>query len=522
MSMASLTMTRRSGAALLVGLLGLAAPAPAQERVDLLIRGGSVYDGTGGPARLVDIGVVGDRITFVGEAPRSMVALRTIDATGLVVAPGFVDPHTHTDSDVRDPLRRGLAGFLLQGVTTVVIGNDGGGPFDIGATRATLNRAGIGANAAYLVGHGTIRRKVMGMASRAPTAAELDSMRTLVAGAMRAGAFGLSTGLYYAPGSYAETAEVVELARVAAAAGGYYDSHIRDESSYTVGLLGAIDEAIRVGREAGIPVHIAHIKALGVDVWGKSDEVVARILAARAAGQRVTADQYPYQASGTSVGASLLPRWAEAGGRDSLLGRIADSAIRARLKTEMTENMRRRGGAESLLITGGKWKGKRLSEVATATGAAPIDAALAIIKAGDAGVASFNMSDADIVRFMRQDFVVTGSDGSGGHPRKFGTFPKKLREYVLDRGIVTLPRAIQASSAQTAGIVGLTDRGTLAAGRFADIIVFDSTTIRDRSTYEAPETPAVGMRYVVVNGKLAVDQGRVTGVLAGRALGRDR
>ncbi|MCC7134040.1 MAG: amidohydrolase family protein, partial [Gemmatimonadales bacterium] len=274
--------------------------------------------------------------------------------------------------------------------------------------------------------------------------------------------------------------------------------------------------------EAGIPVHIAHIKALGVDVWGKSDEVVARILAARAAGQRVTADQYPYQASGTSVGASLLPRWAEAGGRDSLLGRIADSATRARLKTEMTENMRRRGGAESLLITGGKWKGKRLSEIATATGAAPIDAALEIIKAGDAGVASFNMSDADIVRFMRQDFVVTGSDGSGGHPRKFGTFPKKLREYVLDRGIVTLPRAIQASSAQTAGIVGLTDRGTLATGQFADIIVFDSTTIRDRSTYEAPETPAVGMRYVVVNGKLAVDQGRVTGVLAGRALGRDR
>jgi N-acyl-D-aspartate/D-glutamate deacylase len=495
--------------------------ARAQTRVDVLIRGGSVYDGSGGAPRLADVGIVGDRIAFVGEAPASTVATRVIEARGLVVTPGFIDPHTHTDADVRDPLRRGLPGYLLQGVTTVIIGNDGGGPLEIGAVRRQLER-GIGVNAAYLVGHGTIRRAVLGMAARPPSPSELDTMRAMVAQAMAEGAFGLSTGLYYAPGSYAETSEVIELAKVAAAAGGYYDSHIRDESSYTVGLLGAIDEAIRVGREASIPVHIAHIKALGVDVWGKSDDVVARILAARASGLRVTADQYPYSASGSSIGASLLPRWAEAGGRDSLLGRIARAASRAKLVVEMTENLRRRGGPESLLLTSGRWRGKRLAKLATELGLSPIDAALEIVKAGDASVASFNMHDADIDRLMMQEFVVTGSDGSAGHPRKYGTFPRKLRHYVLDRGVISLTRAIRASSAQTAEIVGLTDRGTVAPGRFADVVVFDSTAIADRSTYEAPELLSVGIQFVLVNGKIAVDRGRPTAVLSGRALRRER
>ncbi|MEZ4457892.1 MAG: amidohydrolase family protein [Gemmatimonadales bacterium] len=271
-----------------------AAPAAAQTRVDLLIRGGSVYDGNGGAPRRTDVGISGDRIVFVGEAPRGLVATRTVDARGLVVAPGFIDPHTHTDGDVRSPVRRGLPGYLMQGVTTVVTGNDGGGPVDVGGVRAELNRTGVGTNVVYLVGQGSVRRTVMGMTARAPTAAELDRMRSLVRAAMADGAAGMSTGLYYAPGSYSSTEEVIALAKEAAAAGGYYDSHLRDESSYTIGLLGAVDEAIRIGREAGWPVHISHIKALGTDVWGKSDEVIARIPTARAAGQRVTADQYPY------------------------------------------------------------------------------------------------------------------------------------------------------------------------------------------------------------------------------------
>ena len=509
-------MIARVAAAL---LLGLTSAAVAQGRLDVLIRGGSVYDGTGGAPRIADIGIRGDRIVFVGTAPTGAAALRTIDAKGLVVAPGFIDPHTHIDEDLRDPIRRRLPGFLLQGVTTLVTGNDGGGTPAVGTARARLAQ-GVGANIAFLVGHGAVRGAVLGMAARAPTATELDSMRSLVSRAMGDGAFGLSTGLYYAPGSYATTDEVIELAKVAQAAGGYYDSHIRDESSYTIGLLGAIDEAIRIGLESGIPVHISHIKALGVDVWGKSDEVVARILAARAAGQRVTADQYPYTASGTSVGAALLPRWAEAGGRDSLKSRFARSEIRAKIVTEMTENLRRRGGAEALLITEGKWRGKRLAEVAAATKAPPIEAAIAIILTGDAAVASFNMNEADIDRFMMQSFVVTGSDGSAGHPRKYGTFPRKIRRYALDRGVISLARAIEASSGQTAGIVGLVDRGVLAPGKFADVVVFDSTAIIDKSTYEAPAAPAAGIRFVVVNGRLAVDAGRPTGALAGRALAR--
>lgn len=499
--------------------LGLASTGQAQERLDVLIRGGSVYDGTGGAPRIADIGIRGERIVFVGTAPTGATATRTIDARGLVVAPGFIDPHTHVDEDLRDPTGRRLPGFLLQGVTTLVTGNDGGGAIDIGAARGRL-AGGVGANIAFLIGHGSVRGAVMGMAARAPTTAELDSMKALVARAMRDGAFGFSTGLYYPPGSYSATDEVIALARVAHAAGGYYDSHIRDESSYTIGLLGAIDEAIAIGRASGIPIHISHIKALGVDVWGKSDEVIARILAARAAGIDVTADQYPYTASGTSVEAALVPRWAEAGGRDSLKSRLARAETRTRIAAEMTENLRRRGGAESLLITGGQWKGKRLSEIAKATGATPIDAAIAIVAGGDAGVASFNMNDGDIDRFMAQTFVVTGSDGSAGHPRKYGTFPKKLRHYVLDRGVISLARAIEASSRQTAGIVGLEGRGTLAPGLFADVVVFDSTTIADKATYESPAAPAVGMRYVMVNGRLAVDQGKPTGILAGRALTR--
>lgn len=500
-------------------MLGLASAGRAQGTLDVLIKGGSVYDGTGGAPRIADLGIRGDRIVFVGTAPAGTAARRTIDAKGLIVAPGFVDPHTHIDEDLADPVRRRLPGFLLQGVTTLVTGNDGGGSPGVAAARARLAQ-GVGANVAFLVGHGAVRGAVLGMAARAPSGAELDHMRALVAQAMREGAFGLSTGLYYAPGSYAATEEVIELARIAHAAGGYYDSHIRDESSYTIGLLGAIDEAIRIGREAGIPVHISHIKALGVDVWGKSDDVVARVLAARATGLRVTADQYPYTASGTSVGSSLLPRWAEAGGRDSLKSRFGRPDLRAKIAAEMVENLRRRGGAEALLITEGKWRGQRLAQVAKSTGVTPVAAAITIIGGGDAAVASFNMNDADIDRFMAQSFVVTGSDGSAGHPRKYGTFPRKIRRYALDRGVISLTRAIEASSGQTAAIVGLVDRGLLAAGKFADVVVFDSTAIIDKSTYESPATPAIGMRFVVVNGRLAIDRGRPTGALAGRALAR--
>jgi N-acyl-D-aspartate/D-glutamate deacylase len=493
--------------------------------VDLLIRGGTVVDGTGSPSRVADVGIRGDRIAFVGDAASSEVtAARTLDATGLVVAPGFIDPHTHTAGDLSSAERHANLDYLMQGVTTVVTGNDGSSPLNIGDTFAQWTRDGIGPNAALFIGEGSVRLKVMGMSDAKPTATELDSMRALVAKGMRDGALGLSTGLYYAPGSYASTEEVVQLAKVAASYGGIYDTHMRDESSYTIGLVGAVDEAIRIGREAGIPVHISHIKALGVDVWGESDTVIALIDSARAEGVQVAACQYPYTASGTSVGASLLPRWAEAGGRDSLLARMRDSATRAKLETDMTENLRRRGGADALLITGREdsaLTGKTLAKVAAERKVSPIEAALEIVKNGDAGVASFNMKESDIENFMKQPWVATCSDGSSGHPRKYGTFPRKLREYVYEKHLLTLEQAVHASSGLTAQILRLDSRGTLAPGKFADVIVFDPATVRDQATYEEPRLLATGMRYVFVNGKLTVDQGEYTGVLPGRVVKRE-
>ena len=250
----------------------------------------------------------------------------------------------------------------------------------------------------------------------------------------------MSSGLYYAPQSYGTTEEVIEMAKVAAKYGGIYDTHLRDESSYTIGLLGAIREAIRIGHEAGMPVtHLAH-QGVRHDVWGRSDSAIAIIEAARAAGDKVSANQYPYTASGSSVGASLLPRWAEVGGRDSLRARVADPATKARLVTDMTENLRRRGGAKSLLITSTRDTsilGRTLEQVATARDVSPVEAAIQIIVAGDASVASFNMNEKDIEAFMKRPWVMTGSDGSGGHPRKYGTFPKKWSEYVRGKKVLT-------------------------------------------------------------------------------------
>jgi N-acyl-D-aspartate/D-glutamate deacylase len=511
----------------LLSLLLLTAP-PA-DSVDLLIRHGTVYDGSGGAARHVDVGIRGDRIVFVGDASRAGLAPKqTIDATGLIVAPGFIDPHTHSFEGLPDlsEARRKNPGALMQGVTTVVLGADGRGPLDVARVLTASERLGLGNNTYALAGFGTARARVMGASSAPASPAQIDSMRALIAHAMSEGAFGVGSGLFYAPQSYASTEEVIAVLKGATPYGGVYDTHQRDESSYTIGLLNSVREAIRIGRETGLITNIGHVKALGVDVWGYADSVLALMRAERAAGHMVVADQYPWTASGTSLVAALVPRWAESGGRDSLRLRIADPAVRERMLVEMRDNLRRRGGDSTLLLTGGAaaarpFVGRTLKQVAALKGTGAVEAALELIRTvGDMGVASFNMTEQDIETFMKDPFVMTSSDGSGGHPRLYGTYPRKIRRYVLDKPVISMERMVRASSGQVAQVYGIPERGELKEGYFADVIVFDPKTIREQATYLEPEKLSVGMRWVLVNGRAAVANGVPTGALAGRAIRR--
>jgi N-acyl-D-amino-acid deacylase len=493
------------------------AQDPAQP-IDLIIRGGSLIDGSGSPPIKADIGITGDRIVFVGPSA-GRKAKREIDAAGLVVTPGFIDPHTHTAGDLSDPKRSRNDAYLMQGVSTVATGNDGDSPTAIGATLDRWNQRGIGTNAVLFIGQGTVRREVMGMTDAKPTPEQMDRMKGLVEAGMNEGAIGISTGLYYAPGSFSSTKEVIELARIAGVHGGIYDTHMRDEGSYSIGLLGSVRETIRIGREAHLPVMISHIKALGADVWGKSADVIALIDNARKAGVNVTASQYPYTASGTSVTAALVPRWAEADG--ALLKNLNDTSLRPRLTGEIGQNLARRGGADSLLMTASpdpSIVGKTLAVIAHERNESPVDAAIEIVKAGGSGVASFNMKESDIEAFMLQPWVMTCSDGSPGHPRKYGTYPRKLRLYVYEKHLIPLEFAIRSSTSLPAETLGLKDRGLLKAGYFADVLVFDPRTFNERTTYQAPTILSTGVQYLTVNGQLAIDNGSLTPALAGRAL----
>ena len=369
------------------------------------------------------------------------------------------------------------------------------------------------------IGQGTVREAVMGMSDAKPTAQQMEQMKALVDKAMQEGAIGLSTGLYYTPGSYSSTEEVIELAKVAAAHHGIYDTHMRDESSYSIGLLASVQETIRIGEEAHLPVMISHIKALGTDVWGQSKDVIAMIDAARKRGVDVIASEYPYTASGTSVAASLVPPWAMVDGK--MLANLNDPAIHPRLVKEMTENLRRRGGADTLLMTSARDKsiiGKTLAQIAAERKESPIDAALEILRNGGSSVASFNMKESDIEAFMREPWVMTCSDGSTGHPRKYGTFPRKFHEYVFARHVISLEAAVRSSTSLTAETLQLKDRGLLKPGYFADVLVFDPKTYNERATYVEPEVLSTGVRFLTVNGQLAVDNGSLTTALAGKAL----
>ena len=514
----------------------IARPARGHQarQVDVLIRGGALHDGSGAAPRVGDLAIANGRIAGVGDLA-GWSAARTIDAGGRVVAPGFIDTHSHAAESL---VRKGLhsAGALLaQGITTIVANPDGGGPIDLEAQRTRMRVLGLGVNVAPLVGHGSIRSAVLGGDDRAPTGTERDRMRTLVRTALQAGAFGLSSGFFYTPGAYATTGEVTDLMRVAAETLGrsaVHTSHIRDEGTYSVGVVQAVDEIIAIAEDSTTTGVVTHMKALGPDAWGRTTECAARIDAARARGVAVWADQYPYEASGTSLFAALVPRTAQEGGRTALVTRLADPAVRAALLPEVRENIRRRGGAASLMVAfhppDRSVEGLSLEAIARQRQTTAEDAALSLIARHDTATVSFNMSMDDIEFLMRQPWMMTCSDGAiylpgegKPHPRGHGAFTRKLTAFVRDRKTLTLEQALHGMTGLPAQVFSLAGRGVLREGAHADVVVFAPAALRDEATYQDPHRHASGMSYVFVNGVAAVDDGRPTLALAGVSLRRE-
>ena len=526
---------------LLVAAAALAAacsngpPPEAEAGPAVLFRDGRILDGTGNPWYLGDVLVVGDRIARVGVIPAEEVpaGAREVEAAGLTIMPGFIDPHSHAGSGLATPELRAGEPVIRQGITTVMVNPDGGGEVDLAEQGRRFREGGIGVNVALMIGHGAVRREVLGMEDRPPTAEELERMAGLVRSGMEAGAFGMTGGLYYAPGSYAANDEVVRLAAEIAPFGAFI-SHIRDESDYNIGLVAAVEEVIEVAETHGIRGVVTHFKALGPPVWGLSREATAAIDAARARGVEVFADQYPYEASGTSIVGALVPRWALAGetmpGMPSPLeNRLHSPADRARLRAEMLVALERRGGAGTLLLSRHRadtaLEGRYLSDLAEEWGLEPIDAALRLLDAGGAGLVSFNMSEADIAHIMTREWTMGSSDGGlvpagegRPHPRYYGAFPRRIARYVRERGVLTLAEAVRGMTSLPATVFRMPDRGQVAPGRIADLLVVDVDRFRDVATYEDPHALAEGIVHALVAGVFAIEDGEATGALAGQVL----
>jgi N-acyl-D-aspartate/D-glutamate deacylase len=510
-----------AGASLFAVSSAQAASAPA----DFIITGGTVYTGADQPPTTVDVVIVGDKIAYVGpNAAARYTAKRTVSAAGKIVSPGFIDGHAHPGSFLNSPDAKQRANYpwLYQGSTTLMIGVDGGGTYDIADMAAKYGKDGIGSNVAPYVGFGPVRVAVLKNDNRDPTPAELEQEKALVKRGMCQGAWGISTGLYYAPQTFAKTEEVIEVTKEAAKRGGIYDTHQRDESTYTVGVMNSVAEVLRIGREAQIPVHIGHIKVLGVEVAGKAPEIIAQINAARAQGMLISADQYPWTASSTGINAAFLPRWAEDGGRQALLKRFDEPVQLEKIRTEGRDFMRKRGGADKTLLISQnqEWTGKTLQQQADDWKIEPIDAVIRIIKTGNNGgsIASFNMTEADIGAFMKQPWLVTSSDGSDNHPRQYASFARKYEKYVTQDKVISLAEFIRSSTGRPADIYGLEKRGYLREGYFADITVFDPKNFKQKADYVKAKELSEGVEQAFINGKAAMLDGKPTDALAGQVL----
>lgn len=492
---------------------------------DILLQNGILHRGDGAPPTIGHVAIRDARIVATGVFEPGNIE-KVIDCQNLVICPGFIDLHNHSDSPILEPATRACTNYVTQGCTTIVTGNCGAGPIDVGDYYDKIESRGVGLNVAHLLPQGRLRREVLRYEDREPSKTEQAKMNKIAEKAMQEGAWGMTTGLIYVPSSFAKTSEIVQIAKVVGRYGGIYASHIRNEGT---GLLEAVNEALSIGRQAEVPVHISHYKSSGQDAWGLVRVATESIKTARAAGQIVTADQYPYSASSTSLGATLFPAWSFAGSRDQLLARLKDKVDGKRIRDAITAKLKILDGGQRLQIASygpnPEWAGKRLAEIAKSEGKTPLELALSMQKAGGAAVVNHSINEQDIRFVMSLPWVATASDGGAKipnatvpHPRSYGTFPRKLGYYSIRENAVSLEQAIRSSTGLPADILGMKDRGYLRKGQFADIVVFDPEKISDTATFEDPHRYSVGISHVFINGKPVLSHGVPTGVLAGRSL----
>ena len=521
---------RRSVIAAVVILFALVAPRAQSPAYDILITHARIVDGTGSPWYRADLAIKGDTIAKIAPSITAQAG-RTIDAGGQVVAPGFIDIHTHARRGIFDVPT--ADNYIRQGVTTLIEGPDGSSPLPIKPFFERLIALHFTPNFALFVGQGTVRDQIIGSINRKATPDEIEKMRVLVRQGMEDGAFGLSSGLFYVPGTFTPTAEVIELAKVAGRMGGIYISHMRDEAS---NVTRSVEETIEIGEKGGLPTQVTHHKIIGKGNWGKSVDTLRMIDEARARGIDATIDQYPYTASSTSIQAALLPAYALEGGRDEVLKKLK-SSMRSELKKETARLiMDERGGGDpqNVQIAACNWDhsldGKRLGDITKGRGMAPTienaaETALWLVEQGGCSGIFHAISEEDLQRILKHPATMIGSDGeipifgrANPHPRSYGTNARVLGRYVRDLKVITLEDAIRKMSGFPAARLGLADRGVLKEGIKADVVIFDPNTIRDKATFEQPHQYAEGVSTVIVNGQIAFENGKMTAARPGRVL----
>jgi len=504
----------------------------SQEKYDLAVVNGLVIDGSGNPWFKADIGIKNQKIVAIKDRIAAGEAKKIIEASGLIVAPGFIDIHTHADREILDI--PGCENYITQGVTTLVGGNCGGHEFPLAKLFQEISKKGIACNFASLAGHNTIRREVMGMKMEEPTSEEMARMKNLLRQEMKAGAIGLSTGLAYLPGTYSKTEELVELASVVAGFGGFYASHIRNQGKR---ITQAIEEAIIIGEKNGIPVEISHIKLADEDVWNQLGMIIGPVESARARGVEVTLDQYPYTATSSGF-TSSFPQDVFEGGREKFLERMQNPEVYARVKQFIiNDRLTSKRGLDrlaSIYIASSRqfpeYEGKNLKEILEIQGKPAsvengADLIIEIVKEGDASAIFFQMDEKDVEDLMKLPYVMIGSDGSlqvvgkgSPHPRSYGTFSRVLGEYVRERKVISLEEAIRKMTSLPAQTMRLRKRGMIREGFQADLTIFNPEEIKDRATFADPHQYSQGIVYVLVNGQEVVEKGKVTGNRPGQII----